>query len=75
MRPAFAHERLAWTADGPDRLPAQARNAAEVMTMERPELRIIEASVWTEVQARLAAIHRNYTRRKREGGLMRRATT
>src|ERR1044071_6105858 len=45
---------------GTNRRQPQARNAADVMTMERPELRIIDASVWTEVQARLAAISRNY---------------
>src|SRR5689334_6050917 len=50
---------------GTNRRQPQPRNAVEVMTMERPELRIIEASVWTEVQARLAAIYRNYTPRAR----------
>jgi site-specific DNA recombinase len=59
---------------GTNRRQPQARNAADVMTMERPELRIIEASVWTEVQARLAAISRNYTKRKREGGIVRKPT-
>lgn len=59
---------------GTNRRQPQPRNAAEVMTMERPELRIIEASVWTEVQARLAAIHRNYTKSKREGGIVRKPT-
>ena len=59
---------------GTNRRQPQARNAADVMTMERPELRIIEASVWTEVQARLAAISRNYTKRKREGGIVRTRT-
>jgi hypothetical protein len=60
---------------GTNRRQPQPRNAAEVMTMERPELRIIEASVWTKVQARLAAIYRNYTKRKREGGIVRKPTT
>jgi DNA invertase Pin-like site-specific DNA recombinase len=60
---------------GTNRRQPQARDAAEVMTMERPELRIIETSVWTEVQARLAAIHRSYTKRKREGGIVRKPTT
>ena len=59
---------------GTNRRQPQTRNAAEVMTMERPELRIIEASVWTEVQARLAAVSRNYTKRKREGGIVRKPT-
>lgn len=59
---------------GTNRRQPQARNAADVMTMERPELRIIEPAVWTEVQARLAAVSRHYTRRKREGGLVRKPT-
>ncbi len=59
---------------GTNRRQPQTRNAADVMTMERPELRIIEASVWTEVQARLAAVRRNYTKRKREGGIVRKPT-
>src|SRR5215468_8372888 len=59
---------------GTNRRQPQARNAADVMTMERPDLRIIESAVWTEVQARLAAVRRNYTKRKREGGIVRKPT-
>lgn len=59
---------------GSNKRQPQVRDAAEVMTMERPELRIIEASVWSEVQARLAAVNRNYTKRKREGGIVRKPT-
>ena len=42
------------------RLP-KARDASEIMTMERPELRIIDATTWQETQARLKAIHKRYT--------------
>ena len=42
------------------RLPRN-RPADEVITMERPELRIIDADTWAEVQNRLKAIHRKYT--------------
>ncbi len=59
---------------GTNRRQPQARNAADIMTMERPDLRIIEPAVWTEVQARLAAVRRNYTKRKREGGIVRKPT-
>jgi site-specific DNA recombinase len=41
------------------RLP-RPRNPSEVMTMERPELRIIDATEWQETQARLTAIHKRY---------------
>ena len=59
---------------GTNRRQPQPRNAADVMTMERPELRIIDAATWTEVKARLAAVNRNYTKRTREGGIVRKPT-
>ncbi len=36
------------------------------MSIERPELRIVDAELWAEVQARLAAIHRKYTQHTAE---------
>lgn len=60
---------------GTNRRQPQARSAADVMTMERPDLRIIEPAIWTEVTARLAAINRTFTKRKREGGIVRKPTT
>lgn len=36
------------------------------MSIERPELRIIDAELWTAVQERLAAVHRKYTRHTAE---------
>jgi site-specific DNA recombinase len=59
---------------GTNRRQPQARSAGDVMTMERPELRIVDAETWTEVKARLAAVNRNYTKRKREGGIVRKPT-
>lgn len=34
-----------------------------MITVERPELRIIDAETWSEVQTRLRAVHRKYTKR------------
>ena len=47
---------------GTNKRRPRARAADEVMSIERPELRIIDAELWTEVQTRLAAVHRKYTR-------------
>ena len=47
---------------GTNKRRPRARAADEVMTIERPELRIIDVESWTEVRARLAAIHRRYTK-------------
>jgi site-specific DNA recombinase len=40
----------------------RARAADEVITVDRPELRIIDAELWNAVKERLAAIHRKYTK-------------
>ena len=45
---------------GTNKRRPRARAADEVMTLDRPDLRIIDAEVWTAVRARLAAIHRKY---------------
>ena len=42
------------------------RAADEVITMEHPELRIIDAELWTAVQKRLTAVNRKYTKRTNE---------
>ena len=47
---------------GTNKRRPRARAADEVMTIERPDLRIIDVELWTEVRARLAAIHRRYTK-------------
>ncbi len=44
------------------RLPRQ-RAAGEVITLERPDLRIIDAETWHAVQVSLRAIHHRYTGR------------
>ncbi|MBZ0235611.1 MAG: recombinase family protein [Deltaproteobacteria bacterium] len=44
------------------RLPRQ-RAAGDVITLERPELRIIDAEAWHAVQVSLRTIHRRYTQR------------
>lgn len=51
---------------GTNRRQPRPRPADEVMTMERPELRIIDAELWTEVRTRLAAVHRKYTKHSSE---------
>lgn len=47
---------------GTNKRRPRARAADEVMSIERPELRIIDAELWTAVRARLPAIHRKYTK-------------
>ncbi len=47
---------------GTNKRRPRARAADEVISMERPDLRIIDAELWTAVQARLTAIHRKYTK-------------
>ena len=42
------------------RIPRK-RAADEVITMDRPDLRIIDQETWDESQARLKAVHRKYT--------------
>ena len=51
---------------GTNKRRPRARAADEVMSIERPELRIIDAELWTAVQERLAAVHRKYTRHTAE---------
>ena len=45
---------------GTNKRQPRARNAAEVMQQERPELAIIDRALWDEVQARLAVTKRRY---------------
>lgn len=51
---------------GTNKRRPRARAADEVMSIERPDLRIIDAELWTEVKARLAAVHRKYTKHTAE---------
>jgi site-specific DNA recombinase len=51
---------------GTNRRVPRARDASDVMCTERPELRIIDADLWDEVQIRLKAIKRKYTKTSRE---------
>lgn len=46
---------------GTNKRRPRARAAEDVITVERPELRIIDAETWAEVQTRLRAVHRKYT--------------
>ncbi len=52
---------------GTNKRRPRARPADEVMTMERPELRIIDPELWTAVRARLNAIQRKYTKTAEPG--------
>ena len=45
---------------GSNKRTPRLRDASEVMTHERPELRIIDAATWEETQRRLKAIHSRY---------------
>ncbi|MBK7197542.1 MAG: recombinase zinc beta ribbon domain-containing protein [Myxococcales bacterium] len=48
---------------GTNKRRPRPRAAEDVITVERPELRIIDAETWAEVQTRLRAVHRKYTKR------------
>ena len=47
---------------GTNKRRPRARDTSEVMRFERPKLRIVDATLWNDVQARLQATHRRYTR-------------
>ncbi|MDQ3301488.1 MAG: recombinase family protein [Myxococcota bacterium] len=51
---------------GTNRRQPRARNASEVMVMQKPELRIIKQKVWDFTQARVAAIYARYTKKAGE---------
>ena len=53
---------------GTNKRRPRARDASEVMTQERPELRIIDEDTWREVHDRLAAVKRRYTKTGKGGG-------
>ena len=59
---------------GSNKRQPRPRSADEVMTMERPDLRIIEQPIWDECKKRLQAIHRKYTQGTSERVLSPRAT-
>jgi DNA invertase Pin-like site-specific DNA recombinase len=48
---------------GTNKRQPRNRPPEEVMTMERPELRIIDAEIWAAVREQLTATHRKYTRK------------
>jgi site-specific DNA recombinase len=48
-------------APGSNKRTPRPRDASEVMTMERPELRIIDPRLWQDAQTRLKAIRNRYT--------------
>src|SRR3569623_2025454 len=56
------------------RVPRQ-RDASEVITLERPELRIIDPALWQDTQTRLAAIRNRYTGGKQSQGAVRNRTS
>ena len=51
---------------GTNRRQPRARNASEVMVMQKPELRIIKQKVWDFTQARVTAIYSRYTKKAGE---------
>jgi site-specific DNA recombinase len=59
---------------GENRRQPQLRNAADIMVSHRPELRIIEDALWTEVQARLATVAKRYMGNQRQAGVPRKRT-
>src|SRR5688572_1096669 len=46
---------------GTNKRQPRPRNASEVISQERPDLRIIERALWDEVQTRLANVKKRYT--------------
>jgi site-specific DNA recombinase len=61
-------------APGSNKRTPRPRDASEVMTQERPELRIIDPALWHETQARLTAIRNRYTKGETKRGAMRQRT-
>ena len=51
---------------GTNKRRPRARAADEVIRTEHPELRIIDAELWTAVQKRLTAVNRKYTKRSNQ---------
>jgi site-specific DNA recombinase len=56
------------------RTPRQ-RDASEVITQDRPDLRLIDPQLWQDTQARLKSIHARYTNRGTTRGAMRHRNT
>ena len=54
---------------GTNRRQPRARNAAEVIVRQRPELRIIDQKLWDAVQARLEMLKKKYAGGRQKGGL------
>lgn len=51
---------------GTNRRQPRARDASEVMVMNRPETRIIKQKLWDKVQERVVATHKRYTKKAGE---------
>lgn len=58
-------------APGSNKRTPKDRDASEVMTMARPELRIVDAVLWSETRARLTAIRNRYTGGNTSSGALR----
>lgn len=52
---------------GSNKRRPRARDVDEVITQERPDLRIIDAELWAQVRTRLAAVHSRYTKKRNDG--------
>lgn len=59
----WAFKKRRWQkVPGTNRRVPRDRDPSEVMTFERPNLRIIDDETWLEVKERLAAVYAHYTR-------------
>ena len=60
---------------GTNKRVPKMRDASEVMTLDRPDLRIVDSLVWQETQARLKSIHTRYTSNSTTRGAVRHRNT
>lgn len=64
----FSYGKREWRkVPGTNKRRPRKRPASEVLTFERPELRIIDEELWTTVQARLAEVRKAFAGRKNRG--------
>lgn len=59
---------------GENRRQPQMRNAADVMVSHRPDLRIIDDALWTEVRARLVSVAKRHIKNEPQSGITRTRT-
>ena len=65
----WTFKRRAWVrVPGSGARRPRARDEAEVMHFERPELRLVDEALWDEVQARLALVRATYCGRATQSG-------